>query len=353
MPSNKKVFTKKAHKEICKPKKQLTNHFLIALDRSGSMGSIRYDAVNAFNESVRTILKGANESGQKSTVTLTTFGGDITQHFFCQDAEELRALDISEYRAHGNTPMFDAVGTSVQRLSVVKGANDDDTSFVVIVITDGAENASKSFSPESFCEMLRNGQNTDRWSFVFMVPPGSRNVCHSFGIPDGNIQEWEATSRGMAVASNSLCNGITNYYQNRTLGNRNTTKFFETDLHNVTTKEVKSQLTNVCNNVRILDVPRECEIRPFCEMKGIRYEKGRAFYQLTKTETIQFSKQIILVERGKPNVYMGRDARSILGLPDFDVKVKPGDHGKWDIFVQSMSVNRKLVRGTKIVYVLN
>lgn len=36
--------------------------------------------------------------------------------------------------------------------------------------------------------------------------------------------------------------------------------------------------------------------------------------------------------------------------PSFDAQVKPGNHANFDIFVQSTSFNRKLVRGTKLLY---
>lgn len=39
----------------------------------------------------------------------------------------------------------------------------------------------------------------------------------------------------------------------------------------------------------------------------------------------------------------------MLGLPDFEVKVNPASYGQYDIFVQSTSVNRKLIKGTKLL----
>jgi len=38
-------------------------------------------------------------------------------------------------------------------------------------------------------------------------------------------------------------------------------------------------------------------------------------------------------------------------LPDFgEVRIRPGDHGNFDLFVQSTSCNRHLVEGTSLVY---
>lgn len=46
--------------------------------------------------------------------------------------------------------------------------------------------------------------------------------------------------------------------------------------------------------------------------------------------------------------YGGSDARDMLNLPPYAVKVKPGSFGEWRIFVQSTSVNRKLIAGTTV-----
>lgn len=81
--------------------------------------------------------------------------------------------------------------------------------------------------------------------------------------------------------------------------------------------------------------------------------KGAAFYQLTKAEkNVQSWKYILIRRKGSGEVYAGReDVRRMLGLPvGVDVGVNPGNHGDYDIFVQSASVNRKLVRGTDVVY---
>jgi hypothetical protein len=51
-------------------------------------------------------------------------------------------------------------------------------------------------------------------------------------------------------------------------------------------------------------------------------------------------------------VYSGRDARQIVGLPDMNVRVSPSHNPDFDIFVQSTSLNRKLIAGTKYLYLI-
>jgi uncharacterized protein YegL len=332
--------------------KKLVNHFVICLDRSGSMQPIQRQAVDTFNQNVRSIREGAEKSGQEATISLATFGGNIETKFFCDPVQTLQTYDYNEYHPGGGTPLFDAVGRMITKLQDRKDSSDENVSYMFIVITDGEENSS-ALRPHEFNARIADVQKTDRWSFAFLLPTGqARKFCHSFNIPDGNVKEWEATSRGMAEAARSVDVGISSYYSMRTQGMRSVKGFFRTDMTKVSVHEVRNRLADIRNQVKIVDVNRTVPIREFIEQELKQtYETGRAFYQLMKDEKVQYHKKVILRARGDDAVYAGNEARHLLGLPDDqDVQVKPGDHANWDIFIQSTSVNRKLLPGTKLLY---
>jgi len=57
------------------------------------------------------------------------------------------------------------------------------------------------------------------------------------------------------------------------------------------------------------------------------------------------------MNRSDGSIYGGHEARGIIGIPTNQlVRLKPGNHQNWKIFVNSTSVNRKLVRGTDVLY---
>jgi hypothetical protein len=92
------------------------------------------------------------------------------------------------------------------------------------------------------------------------------------------------------------------------------------------------------------------QIKDFVQAQGIAFTKGCAFYQLSKTETVQDYKQIAVRDKMGGAVYSGIAARDLLGLPHHgECKLAPGQHGQYEIFVQSTSVNRKLVKGTNLM----
>lgn len=330
----------------------LKNKVLFLLDSSGSMNSIRRNAVDAFNRVLGAIGEGSRAAKQPTTIGFYTFGetrDPVSRKFFDAPVEAVKPLGYSDYQPQGNTPMFDCVAQAIEDALALKV--DDDTSFVLNVITDGEENASKT-SAATIKKLISRVQATDKWTVTFLVPPGSRStLCQRFGIPEGNVEEWTADTAGTTRAAESISTGYANYFTARAAGKRSVKGFFTTDLSKLKTSDVKKALQDLSSQVSVLKVTKEADIKTFVEDKGLTYLKGRAFYQLTKDEKVQSHKEIMLQEKGKNAIYGGSDARSLLGLPQYDdVKVRPGNHANWDIYVQSTSVNRKLVRGTNLLY---
>lgn len=102
---------------------------------------------------------------------------------------------------------------------------------------------------------------------------------------------------------------------------------------------------------QILMVDSDTPIREFVEANGATFKKGRGFYQFTKTETIQDYKEVVLEDRHTGDLYSGKRARELLELPEHgSVRIKPAKLDKYNIFVQSTSVNRKLIGGTRFLY---
>jgi hypothetical protein len=119
----------------------------------------------------------------------------------------------------------------------------------------------------------------------------------------------------------------------------------------VNTSTVQSNLTPLSNRqYTILSVHGDSPIRDFVQGQGFSYSVGKGYYQLTKTETIQPQKQIMIREKRTGKVYSGASARDLLGLPHgMSVRVKPEANPEYDVFVQSTSVNRKVLDGTDLI----
>ena len=240
----------------------------------------------------------------------------------------------------------------IEQLQAVPDATDPEVSFIVMVITDGEENSSKKWSGASISKKIKELQATDRWTFVFRVPRGGWRTLVGYGIPDGNILEWDQTTKGVQAATAATRSAVKSFYAARATGVKSTDKFYA-DLSTVSLTEVKQALVDVSNQVDVYVVDKNndgVQIRDFVQAQGITFTKGCAFYQLNKTEEVQDYKQIAIRDKQKGAVYSGFAARDMLGLPQTGTcKLAPGQHGQYEIFIQSTSTNRKLVKDTNVL----
>lgn len=102
---------------------------------------------------------------------------------------------------------------------------------------------------------------------------------------------------------------------------------------------------------QVMYVDDDQPIRDFVEDNGLIFKKGRGFYQLTKTETIQEYKEVVLREDATGDLYGGEKARELLGLPRTgSTRTRPVVPTGYTAFVQSTSVNRKLIGDTEFLY---
>lgn len=135
--------------------------------------------------------------------------------------------------------------------------------------------------------------------------------------------------------------------------NRSLTGMFDTMMKRAPSKRFEAADLRAVPPARfqVLDVDKDCSIRDFVTENGLKFKKGRGFYEFTKTETIQGYKEIVLMDKKTGDMFEGAAAREMLGLPeDTTARIKPTSLDKYVVFVQSTSVNRKLIGGTRFLY---
>lgn len=317
------------------------------IDESGSMNHLRKEVVDSFNAQLSEIQA---KTGQTSYVSLWTFDSRRTvEHLSQVAAQDILPWNIADYNPCASTPLASAVREATTKLSGQTGAEDAN---LVIVITDGQENCSASGDVRNIAKEIKEKNATDRWTFVFIGPLGSKSeLKFRFGAFPGNIIEWEGTKAGVQYYTGQTQSALSNYYVVRAAGVRAVQTFFAPDLSKVTVKQVAAKLDDVTGKFRKIPVDRECEIKSLVEAKTGKYIRGSAYYELTKKEKVQDYKKMLLVSRKNKKVY-GGDVRGFLKVPGgtgVEVKMEPGNHADYRVFVLSTSDNRKLVRGTDVL----
>lgn len=141
-------------------------HNLIILDESGSMEAIKEATLRGFQQ-LGNELK-ANQSEFKNLehyVTLISFNGiGIKNRLTRQPIDELMVLSDRQFKPDSNTPLYDAICTSVLTLKHdIYGI--EDFRVLVTIITDGMENASTEFSEKETKLLIQNMSRDKRWGF--------------------------------------------------------------------------------------------------------------------------------------------------------------------------------------------
>jgi hypothetical protein len=104
---------------------------------------------------------------------------------------------------------------------------------------------------------------------------------------------------------------------------------------------------------QVLDVDRDAAIKQFVLDNGATFKKGRGFYEFTKRVKVQGYKEVILMDNKTGDLFSGDKARQMAGIPigeTANVSPGAGDLAGYTCFIQSTSVNRKLLAGTKFLY---
>jgi len=323
------------------------NHIALVVDKSGSMCNLSDTVVQVFDKEIGYLRKRSVELKQETRISVYLFNESVECLVFDMDVMRMPSL-ADQYYADGGTALIDATLKSItdmERLPELYG----DHAFLIYTLTDGEENRSRNTS-EILAAKLKHLK--DNWTIVCMVPNArGLHEAKKFGFPSANTQVWSTTSSGVEQVGKEFRSAMDNYMVGRSKGQRGTKNFFQTDLSSVQSTTVQSNLSELSPTVySIFNVYVESPIKEFVETwTKSGYVSGSAYYELMKPETIQSYKEVCIQNRQNGKIYGGKSARDILSLPVYDVKVKPGDHGDWRIFVQSTSVNRKLIKGTLLL----
>lgn len=324
------------------------NHVVFCIDRSGSMYTHASNVVKVTDTQVAFLAKRSQEMDQETRVSVYTFNEDVDCVIY--DRDVLRMPSIKGYfTPEGCTNL---VGASIQAINESKEISQryGDHSFLFFIITDG-ENNRNGHLAKNLKKLIE--ESPDNYTIACLVPDkqGVKDA-EFFGFPADNIQIWDANkAAGYAEVGKQIEKTIETYFQARAQGVRGTKNLFKLDLTNLNQSVIKENLDPIKPGIDydLFEIKQTVEIRPFVTTQTGNYVKGNSYYELTKREEIQAYKQICIKHRKSGWVYSGKDARQLLGLPDHNIKVSPDMNKDYAIFVQSTSINRKLLPGSRLI----
>lgn len=190
----------------------------IILDKSGSMQGTRDTVLQGYNEQIQQIKENAKDT--EIYASLVTFNGDVFENTWCVEASQLNEATKEDYIPAGSTALRDAIGYTLTKLAnTVK--DDNDTAYLVTIISDGYENASKHVSQAALSEQIEALQKTGRWTFTYMGCDESylKKVSKEMNIPISNMAVWSNSNETKTKQAFTSHNYRANrYYQSRARG---------------------------------------------------------------------------------------------------------------------------------------
>lgn len=154
--------------------KDKTTHIICILDCSTSMGGQEEHVISNFNE----FLKEQKDLPGKAKLTLVKFDSDYEVIYDQVNLQKAKKLTRKQYFCRGMTAMYDAIGSTIDRLKDKKRA-------IVLIHTDGDENHSQEYTQEQVQKLVKSKKKD--WEFIFAgAGIDAKKYSGSFGMNVNN-----------------------------------------------------------------------------------------------------------------------------------------------------------------------
>ncbi|NJO65861.1 MAG: VWA domain-containing protein [Richelia sp. RM2_1_2] len=193
-------------------------HIICILDRSGSMESVAKDAIGGFNA----FLKDQKATDGEATMSVTLFDNEYTPLY---DGKSIPLAKVDEltdktFVPRGSTALRDAIGKTIGRTKEEFAKMSDSekpNKVLVLIVTDGAENASHEYNAETIKNLIATQKKND-WQFIFLCSTeDAMNRAGDMGISFGNTFQFTNTSAGNQVLYSNVSNA-TKFFRSAKIG---------------------------------------------------------------------------------------------------------------------------------------
>mgnify|MGYP003588760243 FL=1 len=199
-------------------KKGLTELVFI-LDRSGSMSGLESDTIGGYNAM---LAKQKQEPGE-AVITTVLFDD---KYELLHDRINLRGIapiTDKEYFVRGNTALLDAVGKTINKIGNAQKHTveaERAEQVMVVITTDGMENASREFSHSKVRQMIEHQKSKYGWEFIFLgANIDAVATAESFGISEDRAANYHADGEGTALNYAVLSDAVSSLRASRPLSN--------------------------------------------------------------------------------------------------------------------------------------
>lgn len=173
-----------------------TTEIICIIDRSGSMESIRSDAIGGFNR----FLADQQAPEDPARLTMVLFDDQYEVVYDGTDIRDVKRLTNRTFVPRGSTALLDAIGKTLNTVSARFAdmpANDRPEKVIVVILTDGQENASREFTLPVVRKMITTYTNDLKWDFIYLAANQDAFAeSEKMGIAADKTMHFSADSSG-------------------------------------------------------------------------------------------------------------------------------------------------------------
>ena len=167
---------------------------VMILDKSGSMHGLEADTIGGFNA----MIEKEKKLGIDVRVTTVLFNDKIDRLYEHREIRNVRPLTERTYETGGTTALLDAVGDTILRMEQSGAADRQGTKVIVVIITDGMENASTEFTKAKVKELISDKQEKAGWDFIYLgANIDAAEEADAIGVRKANAVTYKNTSSGV------------------------------------------------------------------------------------------------------------------------------------------------------------
>lgn len=180
---------------------------VIVLDESGSMGSIKQDMLKSINDLIR---EQKQVRGRPTTFTLVKFNDKINRVIKNASLNDVKELSIEDYSPSGSTALYDGICDTIKWFR-------NEKNVLMIIVTDGMENASKTYNKRQLVSMIDEKKKNNEWTYVYLsndlstFEQGNNMGLKSSSFASNCVLEQKSYGNFM---SNTLNSAISNFRTN-------------------------------------------------------------------------------------------------------------------------------------------
>lgn len=167
------------------------------LDETGSMDTVRDATISGFNEYVGSL----KQRDAKVLFTLTLFNSaKLATVHNAVPVGNVPDLTRDSYRPTATTPLYDAIAQVIHDTENAAAAMKAKPDVLLVVLTDGLENASKEYSRTAIFDLIQRKEK-DGWTFAYLgANQDAWAVAESIGVAGANSLTYDASAPQQAFS---------------------------------------------------------------------------------------------------------------------------------------------------------